>query len=43
MSAAYIYQLCANTRCYVEDLLRVMADRDGWQEKVKGIFAISRS
>ena len=36
---AYILQLCANTGCSLEDLLEVMDDREGWQEKVREIRA----
>ena len=28
----YIHQLCADSRCLLEDLLSVMISRDGWQE-----------
>ena len=27
-----IHQLCMDTGCRLEDLLRVMSDRDGWQD-----------
>ena len=37
----YIYQYCMETRCSWEDLPRVMADRDRWWERVKGICANS--
>ena len=33
----YIQQLCANTRCSLEDLTRVMGDRDGWWERVRDL------
>ena len=35
----YIQQLCANTRYSLEDLPRVMDDRNGCQERVKEIHA----
>ena len=35
----YIYQFWVDTGCCLEKLPRVMADRDGWQERVKGICA----
>ena len=35
----YIQQLCADTRCILEYLLRVMADRGEWQETVREIRA----
>ena len=35
----YIHQLYADTGYYLEGLLTVMAGRDGWQEKLKGIHA----
>ena len=31
---SYIYQLCANTRCRLEDFSRAINDRDGWPKKV---------
>ena len=31
----YIHQHCMDTRCRLEDLLRAMADRDGWKERLK--------
>ena len=37
----YIYQLHTGTWCNLEDLPRVMADRDGWQKTIKGIHAVS--
>ena len=37
----YIHQLCADTGCSLEDLLGVIDDRDGWQERVKGLHAIN--
>ena len=33
----YIQQLCAATGCSLEDLLGVMDDREGWQERVREI------
>ena len=33
--------ILADTRCRLEDLPRVMADGDGWWERVKGIHAIT--
>ena len=36
-----LQQLCANTGCKLEDLLGVMDDRDGWQERVREIRASS--
>ena len=33
----YIHYLCADTECYREDLPKVMVDRDGWWERIKGI------
>ena len=38
---SYLYQLCVDTACSLENLSREMADRDGWWERVKGIYAIS--
>ena len=37
----YIQQLCADTRCSLEDLPEVMDDREGWQERVRDIRADS--
>ena len=39
----YIQQLCEDTRCTPEDVLKVMNDREGWWEKVKDmkVFQIS--
>ena len=31
-----IHQLCVDTKCHLEDLPRVMTDRDVWRERVKG-------
>ena len=33
--------LLGNVYYLLEDLPRIMADRDGWQESIKGICAIS--
>ena len=38
-----IQQLCADTRCSLEDLLGVIDDRDGWRERVREIHAGSVS
>ena len=35
----YIWQLCTNTGCSLEDLLGSMADRDGWRERVRQIHS----
>ena len=35
----YIQQLCTDTGCGLEDLLGVMDDRDGWQERFREIPA----
>ena len=35
----YIYLLCANTGCHLEDLPRAMIKLDGWWERVKRIYA----
>ena len=35
----YIQQLCADTGCSLEDLLEVIDDREGWQERVREICA----
>ena len=37
----YIYQLCADLGYHLENLPRAMAERNEWQERVKGICAIS--
>ena len=37
----YIHLLCMEVRYCLEDLPRAMANRDGWQERVKVILAIS--
>ena len=39
----YIQQLCADTGCYLQDLLEAMDDRDGWRERVREIHAGSRA
>ena len=36
-----IRQVCEETGCYLEDLLRAMTNRNGWSERVKGIDGIS--
>ena len=36
-------QLCMDTGCCLDDLPRVMANRDRWQEELKGICALSMS
>ena len=35
----YIQQLCANTGCSLEDLPGAMDNRDGWQERIRDIYA----
>ena len=35
----YIQQLCADTRCNLEDLPETMDDREGWRERVGEIHA----
>ena len=37
----YIHQFCANTGCCLEDLTRVMDDRDGWRARIKELRDIS--
>ena len=37
----YIHQLCEDTGCSLEDLLRAMDDRDRWWERVRELHAIS--
>ena len=37
----YIYQICSDTGCHLEDLSRAMRERDGWRDRVRGINAIS--
>ena len=37
----YLQQLCADTRCSLEDLPGAMDNRDGWRERVWEIRAIS--
>ena len=36
----YIHQFCVNNGCCQENRSRVMAHRDGWWERVKGIFTV---
>ena len=38
---AYLYQLCVNTGCNLENLPEVMGDRDGWRERELGKFMLS--
>ena len=38
-----IHPLCVDTGCHLEDLPGVMANRDGWQVRVKGIHAVGLS
>ena len=40
-AGTYIQQLCAETRCGLEDLPEAMDDNEGWQERVKEICANS--
>ena len=35
LAKTYIHQLYADTGCCLEDLLRAMADRDRWQDRIK--------
>ena len=35
----YLQQLCEDTGCSPEDLLKVMNDREGWRERVRDIHA----
>ena len=39
----YIHKLCVDTGSLLDDLAKVMADRDGWWEikKVKGIILLA--
>ena len=37
----YIQQLCEDTGCCPEDLLRAMNDREEWRERVRDIRATS--
>ena len=37
----YIHHFCAGIGCCLDNLPRRMADRDWWQERVKGIWVIS--
>ena len=39
----YIHQFCVDIGCHLEDILRTMSHRDGWQERVKGIYGISKN
>ena len=34
----FTLSLCADIGCHVEDLQRPKVDRDGWQERFKGIL-----
>ena len=38
---AYINQLSVDSGCYLDNLPRLLVDRDRWQERVKGIHVIS--
>ena len=40
---AYIHRLCRDTGCRQEDLPGAMDDKEWWQERVKGLRAISRT
>ena len=37
---SYIQQLYVDNGCHLTNLPRVMADRNGWQERFKGIHAV---
>ena len=37
----YIHQFCADAGCQLENLPRVINNRDGWRERVRGIHASS--
>ena len=37
----YIHQLCIDSGCYQQDLTKAMTNRDGCQDSVKGIHAVS--
>ena len=37
----YIQQLCADTGCSLEDLLKAMDDTEGWRKRVRNICADS--
>ena len=37
----YIHQFCLNSGCHLDDIPRVMANKDGWQERFKVICATS--
>ena len=41
LEKTYIYQVSAETGCYLDELLRAMADRDRRKERIKGICAES--
>ena len=41
LARTYTQQLCADTGCSLKDLLGVMNDKDGWQERVREIHASS--
>ena len=34
----YIHQLCADTGCCLQDLTRMMVERDGWQESQRNLW-----
>ena len=36
-----LHQVCADTRCCLEDIPGMMIDRDGWQEKTQGTSVLS--
>ena len=38
-TSTYIQKLCADTGCNLEDLLEVIDDSEGWQERVRDIRA----
>ena len=38
-ASTFIQQLCADTGCSLEDLLRVMDDREGWRERDREVCA----
>ena len=37
LARTYIQQLCADSRCRLEDLPEAMDDREGWRERVRNI------
>ena len=41
LGRTYLHQLCADTRCSLEDLPKAMDNRDEWREKVREIYASS--